>query len=180
MTTSKSALLICLFTFLAGCVGSEWETSYRDIVTREQAESWRVSEIDVQVPEYLTVTEANSYAPDADILWMGEPKGDRRQQVDDIITEAASRGSSGLYGRQQVRLDIIVLQFHALTERARTRLTNSGVHNIMFSMQVFDLLSGEPLTELDIVHADLEAWSGARSALEIERGNDQKTRITKQ
>lgn len=173
----KSLVMITTALVLSGCVASVWQTDYKDIVTPQQSLSWRISEIDVQVPETLVVSEANSYGPDADIVWREEPLGDRYEQVDRIITEAAQRGSMGLKGRIPVKLNIVVYEFHALTERARQRLTVSGVHNIQFTIQVVDPKTGNALTELDIVQADLEAFVGEEAILAEQDGLTQRVRI---
>ncbi len=163
---------------LSACASGEWRTGYADVVSAGLSRNWNVADIDVLVPETLMVSEADSYAPEADILWKGEPLGNRYQQVDSIITEAAARGSAGLTGSRPVRLNIVVSQFHAMTDRARARLSNSGVHNIAFTIQVVDTGTGEALTPVDSVQADLEAYSGETARKAVQLGQTQKVRIT--
>ncbi len=171
-------MLIALPFLLAACAGGEWETNYGDVVDPQEARNWRVVEVDVQVPETLTVSEANTYAPDADIVWRGDPPGNRYAQVDAIVTTGLRRGAAGLKGRRPVRLIATVTEFHALTEKTRRTLGNAGVHNISFTAQVVDARTGKPLTPPDHIKADLVAYSGAR-AIEAEReGLTQKVRIT--
>ncbi len=166
-------------TLVAGCTAQEWTTSYNDVVKAETSRGWRVTEIDVQVPTTLTVSEENSYAPDADIVWREERKGDRYAQVDRIITEAARRGSSGLRGGKPVKLVLVVDTFHALSEKARTKLSSSGVHNIGFTAQVFDARSGQALTPIDHVQADLIAYVGDEAKSYVARGETQRVRIVR-
>ncbi|MEX5729203.1 hypothetical protein Ga0609869_002556 [Rhodovulum iodosum] len=162
---------------LTGCGSARFATDYADVVDAETARGWTVTEVDVTVPRTLTVSEENSYAPEADIVWRGEPRGDRYAQVDRIITEAAEAGARALTGPRPVRLEIDVLRFHALTERARYTLNNAGVHDILFTAQVVDAGTGQPLTPPDRVQADLIAYSG-KDALEAEaRGETQRVRI---
>lgn len=163
---------------LAGCGFARWETSYGDVVEPAVSKSWRVSSIDVQVPETLTVSEENRYAPQADIVWRGEPFGDRYAQIDRIITQAATNGSSKLKGSQPVRLVIVMKTFHALTEKTRYTLQSTGVHNISFTAQVFDVKSGKPLTPADEIRADLVGYSGTEALASEARGESQKSRIT--
>ncbi len=163
---------------LAGCsFETEWKTSYTDVVSSTDSSSWRVAEIDVQVPTNLTVSEENSFAPDADIVWREEPQGNRYEQVDRIITEAAKIGSSDLKGSKPVKLVLVVDTFHALSEKARTRLNSSGVHNIGFTAQVFDARTGQALTPVDQVQADLVAYVGEQAWAAVAAGETQRVRI---
>ncbi len=163
---------------LAACAGGQWETSYGDVIDPKTARNWRVVAVDVRVPRNLTVSEANTYAPDADIVWRGDPPGDRYQQVDAILTEAIRRGSAGLKGNRPVRIVATVRQFHALTEKARYGLNNAGVHNIIFTAQVVDARTGQPLTPADTIKADLVAYSGDQALAAERAGQTQKVRIT--
>jgi len=119
--TNRRRLIVLLAAplLLAACAGGKWETDYGDVIDPKAARSWRVVDVDVRVPRSLTVSEANTYAPDADIVWRGDPPGDRYKQVDAILTEAIRRGSAGLRGKRPVRIVATVKQFHALTEKAR-------------------------------------------------------------
>lgn len=169
---------VCAGLLVAGCTtGEPWKTSYQQVITAEQSARWRVSQIDVTVPRTLSVSEANSYAPTADIVWREDPLGDRYDQVDRIITEAARQGASKLRGGKPVVLKIEVHQFHALTEKTRRRLQNAGVHNIEFTAQVFDAATGEALTPPDRIDADLIAYSGEQARAAEARGETQKVRI---
>jgi len=162
---------------LTGCAFSDWQTNYRDVIDPELSKNWRVSSIDVQVPASLTVSEANTFAPNTDIVWRGEPYGDRHVQVDKIITQAAQDGSANLKGSRAVRLVIVMRTFHALTERTRYTLQSAGVHNISFSAQVFDAKSGLALTPVDEIRADLVGYTGNQALASEARGETQKSRI---
>ncbi len=164
---------------LSAC-GAKWETSYPDDINPDVSKGWRVVAVDVRVPTTLSVSEANTYAPDADIVWREDPygKGSRYQQVDAIMTEAVKRGAKVLRGSKPVKLVVVMQQFHALSEKARFGLNNAGVHNIVFTAQVFDARTGKPLTNPDLIKADLVAYVGEQ-AIEAERkGLTQKVRIT--
>ena len=174
----KNITLLACLVLLSGCLAQEWRVDYQNVVTARQTQSWRVANIAVQVPTALTVSEAESYAPDADIVWRGEPLGNRYIQVKHIFERAAKRGVDGLNGNRPVQLNIIVQQFHGITDRARQKLTVSGVHNIQFLVQIVDPQSGEGLTPFDLVQADLEAFVGQQAAEAESRGITQKLRIT--
>lgn len=164
---------------LTGCteLGAAWKTSYADVIDPAVSRTWRVVDVDVRVPRTLTVSEENSYSPDADIVWREERRGDRYAQVDRIMTEAARAGVKDLNGSRPVRLVIVMDTFHALSELARYGLNHSGVHNIRFGAEIVDARTGEKLTPFDIINADLVAYVG-KEALEAEaRGETQRVRI---
>lgn len=172
MAASTAAALL-----LAGCSSGSFTTSYEDVNDPSVARTWRVTEIDVQVPRTLTVSEANSYAPDADIVWRGELPGNRYEQVDKIITEAAETGAKGLRGRTPVKLVIVMSTFHALTEKTRYTLENAGVHNIQFTAQVVDARTGAELSPPDLINADLIGFTGKEALAAEARGETQRVRI---
>ncbi|PIE16755.1 MAG: hypothetical protein CSA68_00990 [Rhodobacterales bacterium] len=164
---------------LSACGGGErWQTSYSDMIDPKVSKHWRVTSVDVRVPDRLTVSEQNSYAPNADIVWREDPLGDRRAQVDAIMTAAVKQGAAPLRGSRRVKLLITVKTFHALSEKARVMLNKSGVHNIEFLAQVIDARTGKPLTAVDDIKADLEAYVGYEAKVAVSKGQTQKRRIT--
>ena len=176
MTVSRIFLVLSLLVL--GACARQWATDYDDVVDAEQSRNWRIAAIDVTVPDTLTVSEANTYAPEADIVWRGDPLGDRRAQVRAIIADAARRGTAGMRGNKPVRLQLQVTQFHSVTEKTRYGLSNSGVHNIKFTARVVDARSGAVLVEPDLVQAELPAYAGEQAIEAERRGQTQKVRIT--
>ena len=177
-TYFKSIGLIAALGLAACATDGQWETSYADVNDPVVSKKWRVVAVDVRVPESLTVSEKNSYAPNADIVWREEAFGDRHEQVDEIITQAATKGAKVLRGSRKVKLIITVRQFHALTEKARAVLTSSGVHNISFSAQVLDAKTNKPLSSIDDIRADLVAYVGDQAIAAESQGLTQRVRIT--
>lgn len=135
-----------------------------------------VRSVKVLVPETLEVSEANRYFPKADIVWRGEPIGDRHKQVHDIVETAMKRGVDGLDGDLTVDLEVEVLKFHALTEKAR--YTTGGVHNMELLVSVRDINTGELLLPARKLKADLEAFGGNEALQADAAGQTQKVRIT--
>ena len=173
-------LLLAATVLVAGCART-WKTDYSDTIDPAVSRSWRVSQVNVTVPRTLTISEENSYTPEADIVWREDPLTagtDRYQQVDAIMTNAARRGASGLRGGRAVRLDIVVQEFHAVTERTRSQLQNSGVHNVVFGAQISDASSGQVLVPTETIHAELPAYAGRQARAAVSRGETQKVRIT--
>lgn len=171
------ALLLAVIG-LSGCIGGTWETSYKDIVSRSASNSWYPTRIDVLVPTRLTVSEENVFAPKADIVWHGDPAGDRKDQVKKILENATRNAGRSLVGNVPVRLEVELEQFHALSDRARL-VAPSAVHNLRFKIRVFDARTGQKLVPSDSIRADFPAYTRSR-ALEAERlGFTQKVRITR-
>lgn len=159
---------------VSGC-SRGWTTSY-ETIDPATARDWRIADVIVTVPDELTTTEANTFAPRADIVWHGEPFGDRKMQVAAIFREAALRGTNGLNGPRPVTMSLTVAEFHAVTPAAVARAP-AAVHNIAFQLQIFDAETAEPLTEAQLVEADLDALVGAAAVAAAVEGQTQRVRI---
>lgn len=173
----KPALMtLALVLGTAACAPTQWETSY-DQLSPAETRNWRVAEVDVNVPETLTTSEENSYVPNFDIVWHGDPAGDRREQAAAILREGITRGAQGLRGRERVRIVATLVQFHGITPIVRQNLQSSGVHNIQYQIQVFDLRTGQPLTESQLIKADLPALVGQAGDEADEQGLTQHVQV---
>ncbi|GKY87595.1 DUF6778 family protein [Sinisalibacter aestuarii] len=115
--------------------------------------SYKVTGIEVTVPQTLTTSEENSIKPRVDLLWQGEPLGDRHAQVDAIVTEALTAGVAGLDGARAVKIEAVVTRFHALT--MRTRYSIGGEHEIWMVMAIRDAETGELLEPAREIGFDL-------------------------
>lgn len=173
----RTALLGLSALLLSACVGSSFETAY-DPVPAALAKSWRLAEVRVSVPKSLTVSEAKSLLPSADIVWREDPLGDRHAQVGRIIQNAVLRGAQGLRGTRPVIIDITVTRFHALTYEAEQSSSDWGVHNVDFVAQVVDARTGEVLLAATKIRAETPAWSGARMKAARAKGVTQKSMIS--
>ena len=162
---------------LSGCAGN-WTVDYDQGLSSEVTKNWRLNNIAVEVPEQLVVSEANSLAPNADIVWHGEPFGNRKAQVAAIIEEGLTAGASDLAGDQPVTMVVRVSTFHAVTPAA-VAVSPAAVHNIGYGIQVFDSRTGEPLTEPQLISADLEAFVGAAAVTAAIEGDTQRVRIVR-
>jgi hypothetical protein len=173
----RSALVGISALLLSACVGGTFQTAYTP-VPAEQAQSWRLAEVRVSVPKSLTVSEAKTLLPNADIVWREDPMGDRYAQVGKIIETAVLRGAQGLRGSHPVIIDITVSRFHALTYEAELSNSDWGVHNVDFIAQVLDARSGAVLLPATKIRAELPAYSGARMREARRKGITQKSMIT--
>mgnify|MGYP001822440460 CR=1 FL=1 len=173
----RAVLALFMATVLSGCSGN-WGVKYSEAPDPAVARDWRLSHVSVVVPDDLSISEDNSYAPDADIVWHGEDYGDRRKQVDIILTEGLKKGGRGLRGRRPVVLAARLVQFHAVTPAAVSRAPGA-VHNIKYDFQVFDARTGAPLTTPQRIAADLEAKVGAAAIVAAVEGDTQRVRIVR-
>lgn len=139
---------------------------------------WGLARVDVVVPEELVVTnQPNVRYPDADIVWYGDPEGDRKAQVAALLTEAVQAGAlDALTGSDPVAIELTVRKFHAMTPRARATNLQLGVHEITFDIAVRDA-SGAVIASEAGVNADLRAFSGDEAVRAEQIGQGQKIRI---
>ncbi len=139
------------------------------------APDYDVTAIKITVPHDLKVSEANVYFPIADIVWHGDPLGDRYAQVTALYEEAFFTGTSDLNGARKVEVDAEITRFHALTPK--TRYTVGGMHTLHFMLTVRDAATGEILDGPRPVVADVKAAGGQRAMEEEAAGITQKVVI---
>ena len=177
--TRRAALLGLSSLALAACVGpgASFRTEYTQ-VPPVLAAGWKLGDVQVSVPRTLTVSEAKTYLPTADIVWREDPMGDRYAQVEAIIEAAVRRGAAGLSGGRRVIIGVTVTRFHALTFEAEQRFENAGVHNIRLVAQVADAATGEVLVPPTPIRAELPALSGKAMREARRKGQSQKSMIT--
>ncbi|NNK77185.1 MAG: hypothetical protein HKP40_00595 [Litoreibacter sp.] len=182
MKFSLIAALSAVLTALAACSFVEQPTSdgppvakFVPVYVGTAAADWTVSSVRIDVPAELTVSEADRYYPLSDIVWRGDPPGDRRQQVATLMQEAVIDGLVHLRGGQDVYMELAVTRFHSVTERARAAI--GGVHNIEFNLSVFDAETGLQIVGPLPMDASLNAFGGADAIKADQRGETQKVRI---
>lgn len=171
----RTLLLATLAGLLAGC-SSIWSVSYENGVSPASSKNWHVHHVRIALPSSLTVSEANVFAPDADIVWHGEPLGDRKKQVSQIMFEAVERAATGLKGPRPVRIVVQLNQFHAVTPRS-VAVAPGAVHNIAYTIMVEDIRTGSRLAGPELINADLEAYVGGAAAVAATQGQTQRVRI---
>ena len=101
---------------------------------------FNVRTVEILMPSTLRVSEANLFYPDADVVWRGEPIGDRLAQVRSILDESLAAGVANLKSGPNAKLTITLERFHALTEKARFSV--GGVHDVVFLLTVSDARTG--------------------------------------
>lgn len=150
--------------------------SIPDAGVRVMAPLYTVTDVRVAVPRSLRVSEANVFYPMADIVWRGDPLGDRYQQVGAILQDAAQRAAATMNGARPVVLQIELVRFHGVTEK--TRYTVGGTHNMVFDMTVLDAGTGAVIDGPRRVEADAKAAGGQAAIAEEQAGRTQKVVVT--
>lgn len=173
----RTVLLGGSAAFLAGC-SSNWRVDHGAPLDPAIARTWNVVDVQAFVPEDLTISNANTFAPNADIVWHGEPNGDRAAQVAQILKEGIQTGSTGLNGPRPVIITASLREFHAVTPTAVSRAP-AAVHSIQYTTQVVDSASGQPLIDAVAVSADLEAFVQSAAVTAAIQGNTQRVRIVR-
>lgn len=144
-------------------------------VVRPASSGYAIGGLSVDVPQALRVSEANSFYPFADIVWRGDPPGERRTQVEALFTTAAARAGSALHGRP-VNVGIEVVRFHGLTEK--TRFTVGGSYSISFRLTLTDPATGRLVETPRIVEASLPQAGGSHALSNERRGLTEKVLVT--
>lgn len=184
MTISKSILAIGLALGLSACAKSDrlppFETASRassgDVLATEVAlPPVTVRNILVEVPRELRVNERNTYYPRGEIVWRGDPIGDRRKQVAQIVSEAFQAGTAGMEGERLVDIRVQVRLFHALSHKAR--YTIGGTHDIQFWMELIDAETGGRIGDPRFVDAEFDALGGKAAVAAEAQGITQRVRI---
>lgn len=161
-----------------GACSTVYRTYYEDRLEADVTRTWRVTDVAVTVPEELTVSEARTFVPVADIVWREDPPGDRKAQIAAVLRNAIQKGVSGLRGQRPVRLQVQVNRFHALTFEAEATHYDAGVHNLDFFVTVIDEHSGSVIAGPERIEADVPAFSGADAVQRRLNGETQRSVIT--
>ncbi|MEM7269302.1 MAG: DUF6778 family protein [Pseudomonadota bacterium] len=166
----------------AGCVGPRASpTDFSAGVAQEQStvSNWAFGGASVSIrPDMIVSDEPDRrYPPSDQLVWYGDPPGDRKAQVIALVQDAVTAGAvDALSGGETVTLRINVTQFHAMTPRARRSILPLGVHEVEFDLEVVDA-AGAVIASESGVRADLEAFSGDEAAVADRVGQGQKIRI---
>ena len=130
----------------------------------------------VSVPRSLLVSEADVYLPIADIVWHGDPAGDRHEQITAIFDAAVAQSTQDMTVGRAVEVAVEVQKFHALTPK--TRATLGGNFAMHFYLTVYDAATHEVLDGPRMIVADTRASGGVRALREEQQGITQKSVIT--
>ena len=138
--------------------------------------SYDVVKFDFMVPRALTVSERNGYYPVADIVWRGDPIGDRKAQLGEIFTTALQRGMGEGTGGRPVAVEIELIRFHGVTERVLYSI--GGNYHIIFNLTVRDAQTGAILEPTQRIETNLASNGGEAVLRDQHIGQTQKVRVT--
>lgn len=179
MSSFRYLIALCLALGLSAC--GSFEATTRNAPLDATMPQMIPLSVDVQkfrvvVPRTLSVSEANMYYPKGDIVWRGDPMGDRHEQVKAIFEAALEKGvGAAERGSLPVIMDVQVTRFHALSQKAR--YTVGGVHALQFAIIMRNPETGEIYGAPRHVKADFRALGGAEATTAERHGITQKSRI---
>jgi hypothetical protein len=192
MKSMKSIAILGLALALSACVSSEPASRgvSNDALTlasrgtgsiptegpRVVVPLYTISDIRINVPRDLRVSEANVYYPMADIVWRGDPLGDRHGQIKAIFETAAQQATASMKGPRPAVLSVTLKRFHSVTEK--TRYTIGGTHDMVFDLTVLDAATGAVIDGPREVRADVRAAGGQAAIAEEQAGRTQKVVVT--
>ncbi len=139
---------------------------------------YNIKAISVVAPRTLRVSEANLIKPVADIVWRGDPKGDRYTQVEAIIADAAGQATARMGKGRAALLDLEVTRFHALTEKARYVLPFGGEFEIGLIVTLRDAKTGALIDGPREIARDVAASTGKHAIEEEAKGYTEKKAVT--
>ena len=158
---------------LAGC-GTSF--GMKSAPRLQMARSYRLRAFNFEAQQGLRVSENESFYPDADVVWRGDPIGPRIPQIAAMFQEAAKRNRAVLDGNFPVDVDLTLVRFHGVTNR--TRYTVGGIYNVIFDLTIKNAATGEIIEPTRRIVGDLDAPGGERAALQDQVGQTQKVRVT--
>jgi len=181
-------VLAFLFILVAGGCGNTLgsstgpdRVSFADPIPfpRETTATWNIRDVQVVVPETLTVsTDPDTRFPNTNIVWWEDPPGDRRAQVSRIMLQGLEQGTRAYRGRVPVILQAQVVQFHGLTPKARAGGA-FGWHDLAYMATIYDATTGKVLARSGAINADIKAFQGRAAQDAVARGDTQAVRISR-
>lgn len=185
MKAVRITLALGLALGLSACGGADVASRNAPLITSDMSlasdaaqkriylrSQYNVTEIRITVPRTLKVSEANLFYPQADIVWRGEPVGDRHMQVHSIFTDAFGMGTAKMKSGPEVIVEATVKRFHGVTEK--TRYTFGGVFNMEFDLVVRDAQTGDILDGPRFVELNANASGGSAAIAEEQAGRTQR------
>ena len=163
-------VLLALASCGAGAVGVA--RSAPDGIVR----SYVVTDFNFSGAPGLAVSEDEGFYPLTDVVWRGDPPGDRVAQIGAMFETAIARNATVLRGTRRVVVDVQLQRFHGVTDR--TRYSVGGIYNIIFLITVRDAATGAVIEPTRRVVANLNAPGGAEASRLERSGQTQKVRVT--
>lgn len=138
--------------------------------------SYALQDLQIIVPAGLRVSEGAGYYPSADVVWRGDPVGDRGQQIVAMFEAASVRAAPDLTGGVPVIAVVTLRRFHGLTER--TRYSIGGIYSIEFDLEIRNAQTGAVIEAARFIKADLNGPGGLAAVALEQAGQTEKVRVT--
>lgn len=175
------AIILGAALAVSGCVSTsdvsrDFGINAVPVIENIEIQDWDVAAIEVNVPQTLTSSEANTIKPRSDIVWREDPIGDRHAQVDALMTAALTPAFEAVNGSVPVIVTLDVTRFHAQTQRVRYSNIPSE-QEIEFVMTIRNAETGELLSGPTEVDLTFQALGGDDAVLADAQGITQRVRI---
>lgn len=132
-----------------------------------------IKDVQVTVPQMLQVSEIKDDRV-ADIVWQGEPMGNRHRQVSAMLSDAMQLVAAEMTDGPDVIVRIDVTRFYAGGEVPRSvgkpRPKGGSTSSVYFTLSVIDEVTGEVLESPRAIVADISAGRAARAVGRTPRG----------
>jgi len=148
----------------------------KSAVRLQMERSYRLNAFNFEAQEGLQISESESFYPNADVVWRGDPIGPRIPQIAAMFEEAATRNRAFIDGRFPVDVYLTLVRFHGVTNR--TRYTVGGVYNVIFDLTIKSAATGDVIEPTRRIVGNLDAPGGERAALLDRAGQTQRVRVT--
>ena len=161
---------------LLGLMGCSAALGMKSGARPEMDRSYDLRRFNFVAQSGLKVSESETYYPQADIVWRGDPIGPRIPQIATMFNEAAARNQGVVDGAVPVDVDVTLVRFHGVTNK--TRYTVGGVYNVIFDLTIRSAATDDVIEPTRRIVGNLKAPGGDRAARQDAAGQTQKVRVT--
>ena len=160
---------ICCLMILAACAGGQVAAP-----PAGQASGWTITDSSVRFGPDIGRTESGVNF-NSNFVWDGYTGGNRKKQVVALFENAIDDVAATMSGPRDVKLNVVVTRFHALTNDSRVWCC--GEHNIVADLEVVDARSGDVLASGQDVYLGRVALGGIPGLVATAAGRDQIVRV---
>ena len=161
---------------LVGLMGCSAAIGMKSGARPEMNRSYDLRRFNFVAQSDLTISESETFYPQADIVWRGDPFGPRIPQIAAMFNEAAARNRGILDGAVPVDVDVTLVRFHGVTNK--TRYTVGGVYNVIFDLTIRSAATDDVIEPTRRIVGNLKAPGGDRAARQDAAGQTQRVRVT--
>lgn len=138
------------------------------------AGGWTFTDSSVRFGQPIERT-ASGVNYDDNFVFDGYTGGNRKRQVVGLFKAAIGDATANLGGPRNVKMNVMVRRFHALTPGAQTWCC--GEHNIVADLEVLDADTGDVLASGEGIYLGRVALGGIPGLVATAAGRDQVVRV---